>query len=599
MQRRGGRRRRVGADRRVPNLTTSRESGVRASAIPSAREQAELMRLFIRYAPVALAMFDRHMRYLVCSQRWMTDYGLTESVVGRSHYEVFPDIPARWREVHRRGLRGETLCAEEDRFDRADGRTQWLRWELRPWLSEANEVGGIVIFTEDITARKQAETERERFEIEIATRSEWLRAEQRFRALLNSAPDAMIVVDAEGKIVLANSQAEVLFGYTGAELLGQPVERLLPDRSRAHHVRHRSGYFRNPRVRFMGAGAELFGRRKDGHLFPAEVSLSPLQTAEGMLVSSAIRDISDRKKTEEAVARLAAIVESAHDAITSEDLDGVVRSWNPAAEHMYGYSAQEIVGRNIRMLFSSEREDEEQRLLERIRRGERVEPYEAVRRRKDGSSIDIWLTASALRDSHGTVIGVSKIARDLTERKEMERRLREEARTDPLTGAATRRYFHELAQREFARARRSGAALSIVAVDVDRFKEINDAWGHAAGDRVLRWLVCACRQILREEDVIARWGGDEFIVLLPETPCLTAATVAERMCAAIAAGRVSTDAEAPLEFTASLGVAASRAEDAGVDSVLLRADNALYSAKRSGRNTVRIECGSQSAPLEA
>lgn len=197
---------------------------MRGRVVLSGHEQTELMRIFIGHAPVALAMFDRDMRYILATERWMKDYELSESVIGRSHYDVFPDIPPRWRDAHRRGLAGETLHEEEDRFDRSSGRRQWLRWELRPWRSAANEVGGIVILTEDITLRKRTEEERERLHIDIVKRSEWLRAEQRFRALLNSAPDAMIVVNANGQIVLANSQAERLYGCVSQELLGQQVE---------------------------------------------------------------------------------------------------------------------------------------------------------------------------------------------------------------------------------------------------------------------------------------------------------------------------------------------------------------------------------------
>jgi len=538
-------------------------------------------------------MFDREMRYIVASQRWMTDYGLTEAVVGRSHYDVFPEIPARWRDAHKRGLAGETVREEEDRFERTDGKTQWLHWELHPWLSGAGEIGGIVIFTQDITSRKHAEAERERLRIEIAQRLQQLHAEQRFRALVESAPDAMVIVSAEGKIVFANSQTEHLFGYTRRELLQQPVEMLLPDRFRAVHLRHRAEYVAQPRVRPMGASRELSGRRKDGSEFPAEISLSPLETEEGSVVQGAIRDVSERKKSEEAMARLAAIVESAYDAIISNDLDGLIRTWNPAAQRMFGYGAEEVTGQNIRILIPPECEDEEGRLLEQIRRGERVEPYETVRRRKDGSLIDIWLTTSPLKDSHGTVIGAAKIARDLTERKEMERKLKEEARTDALTGAATRRYFRELAHRELGRVRRHGGAMAILALDIDRFKKINDGYGHAVGDRVLQVLTRECCDILRAEDVVGRLGGDEFVLLLPETNSSEATKVAERLRAAIAGVELPIGGESPLRFTASIGVAALTSGDAEIDNLLLRADKALYSAKNAGRNTVHVDTGQQ------
>ena len=126
------------------------------AALLQSRE--ELLKIFVKNVPAGVAMLDRDMRYLQVSDRWCADYSVDSSqVLGRSHYELFPDVPQRWKEMHRRALEGETLRADEDRWDREGGTTAWVRWEIRPWRTPSGIVGGILIFAEDITRRKQME----------------------------------------------------------------------------------------------------------------------------------------------------------------------------------------------------------------------------------------------------------------------------------------------------------------------------------------------------------------------------------------------------------------------------------------------------------
>jgi PAS domain S-box-containing protein len=241
-----------------------------------------------------------------------------------------------------------------------------------------------------------------------------------FGAYLESAPDAVVIIGPEGQIVFVNAQTERLFGFARVELLGQPVECLLPSRFRTAHAGHRDNYRSDPRTRPMGAGLELFGLRKTGDEFPVDISLSPLPTDQGILLTAAIRDMTERKRAEEARALLATVVESSDDAIIAQTIDGTIISWNRGAERMYGYTAEEAIGMSAAQLAPTDRKSETQNLLASVARGERIEQYETVRVRRDGTLRDVSLTLSPTRDPAGRVTGASAIARDITDRKRME-----------------------------------------------------------------------------------------------------------------------------------------------------------------------------------
>jgi PAS domain S-box-containing protein len=235
--------------------------------------------------------------------------------------------------------------------------------------------------------------------------------------LFESAPDATVVVDEQGLIVRANAETEELFGYQRCELIGQPIEILMPGGARAGHVGLQSRLNTDPRTRLMGSGLELWGRRKDGSEFPAEVSLKPLRADSGVLILSAIRDVSERKRLEGLAAHLAAVVRSSADAIVGKTVEGVIVSWNPGAERLYGYSAAEAIGQSIAFLLPDGHDDELATLLKRAASGECVRGFETVRQRKDGVIVDVSLTLSPILDPAGRVIGVSTVARDITEQK--------------------------------------------------------------------------------------------------------------------------------------------------------------------------------------
>lgn len=299
-----------------------------------------------------------------------------------------------------------------------DGTTFLMR--IRPYRTVENVIDGVVFTFVDVTERKRHE-----------------QANARLAAIVESSDDAIIGKDVNGAIVTWNRGAERLFGYTAAEAVGQPIAILIPPERQREEPSLLRRIRRAERIEHF----ETVRRRKDGTPVDVALTLSPIKDGSGRVVgaSSIARDIGERKRHEEARARLAAIVESSQDAIVGHSFDGVITSWNAGAEKIFGYTAEEAVGKPFAILLADEKVDEVPAILKALKRGQRVEHFEVDRVRKDGKRIDVSLSISPIRDARGKVVAASTIAREFSERR------REEEHKDLLIGELNHRVKNTLA----------------------------------------------------------------------------------------------------------------------------------------------------------
>ncbi len=401
--------------------------------------------------------------------------------------------------------------------------------------------------------------------------------------LRDQSPALEFLKDESGRLVYCNRAFVNNFASEGQSLLGKTDSEWLPA-DVAERVR-----MSDQTVLATGAVLEV----EEALPTPAGmrhwlVLKFPLRSDSGRhLLGNVAVDISQRRRREATLARMAAIMESSHDAVIATTPDGRVISWNPGATRMYGYTASEMEGRSIRVLEPPHLRGGIQDVLERIAGGETVVRYETTRMRKDGESVEVAVSASPIRDEQGTLTGVASIARDIGDRKRAEELIAFQAFHDPLTALPNRALLMERLNLCVARARRTGKLLALLFLDLDLFKTVNDVFGHTAGDTIFQEVARRLSLCVREGDTVARAGGDEFIVLLPEIASADdAVTVARKLLEAI--GQPFSIGSKRVDLTTSIGISLYPDDGQDAEALLRSADNAMWQAKERGRNNFQL-----------
>jgi len=391
-------------------------------------------------------------------------------------------------------------------------------------------------------------------------------------------PYALLVVDSNATVVMCNKAAGTLFDCEISEIAHNNINLFLSDARSSGGLPdiceaiNRNNFYVD----------EINGKKKDGSLVSLEIIGAGLKNYAGAVIL--LRDISGRKKDREKLLMLQKALENMQIGVTITDKRGVILYTNPADAAMHGYSAEELIGNNVR-LFGLPKDynpmsEEQLKSLKRFRR-------ESVNLRRDGSDFPVQLMSDIVTNTQGEVIALITTCEDITDRKRNEEIIKEFAYYDTLTGLPNRKLFKDLLIKELAKARRNRRSLAVMFIDLDRFKAINDTLGHSIGDDLLKAIAQRLINAVREGDIICRFGGDEFIILIPEvTELKKVAVIAGKINKILSEVFMLGDKE--IYITASVGISIFPSNGLEMETLIRNADCAMYQAKKQGKNTYQF-----------
>jgi diguanylate cyclase (GGDEF)-like protein/PAS domain S-box-containing protein len=417
-------------------------------------------------------------------------------------------------------------------------------------------------------------------------------SEARFRGMSASAQDGIIEMDRDGRVSYWNLAAERLFGFSAVEAMGQNLHHLMtPQRFHAAFHAQFGSFQETGEGILIGKATELVALDKSGHEFPAEISIAAIRDTVGFRAIGIVRDIRQRKEAERGLRLGSSVIKQASEGIIVTDARGAISMVNPAFSRLTGYSEEEAIGANPKILQSGRHDAE---FYIRMWASLLEHGYwqgEVWNRRKNGEIYPEWLSLSAIHDSEGRITNFVAMFSDISKLKEAEEDLERLAFYDALTGLPNRLLFRERLERSLKAARRADARrTAVLYLDLDKFKAVNDTYGHTTGDALLQEVARRLSEAVREVDTVARLGGDEFAIVLHEvTDAVAPQRIADKIIAAINEPLFIEGHQCHVGTSIGIAIAPDHTEEAG--ALVELADAAMYAAKKGGRNCYAVHGG--------
>ncbi|CAM2881946.1 diguanylate cyclase [Legionella anisa] len=597
-----------------------------------------------------------------------------EEILGRYLFDVIPDDTSATRVKNlryslERVLKDKTCDAmaiqkyDVRRSASLDGDFEERYWRLLncPVLDKENQVQYIIHRMEDITEfiRLQKSYDLQLNIIKKLQRGKGISGAEKLKeindiqkvnkklqegdnynaAFLAAIPDAMILVNQEGKIEFSNNQAEDMFGYTKEELLGQLVEKLMPEKAAKIHPQHRDNYFKSPRVRPMGLGMELQGKRKNGEIFSVEISLSPLQTTKGLAAIATIRDVTlrveqnqllqqnekslrelyetlekEKLQLESINQKMFTITQLSETFLACNTIEEILESFSSFAHKILDFSDGALY------LMHNSRNYLEKKIIWgdldhypaifssnecwALRRGcihevSELQPgvlCQHIKEMKQAQQASLCIPLMAQNEILGLLFIYKSMEKSNTlipvvaetislaiANIRLKELLHSQSIRDPLTGLLNRRFLDEYIVKQIGQAKRNKTSIVFIMVDVDNFKRVNDNFGHETGDYVLSRLGNLIPSLVREGDLACRYGGEEFLFVLPNFDANSAKACGENIRNKVNEMRIVIDGSVS-NITISLGISVFPNDGTSSKELIDAADQALYTAKKHGKN---------------